>query len=325
MNNDWHDLIQRYIAGLTTEDESEHLQESLKRDDSLARLYLRYMNLDVTLEAHANSSIAIKEMLVSSNRVEAKHLHFWLAWSPLAAAAAGIVFGMICTSVVFAHTAPRTVNHLLDLANTGFEEAITPLPDGIPKQYGVWSGDYSSIVGEEMGVIPHEGRHMLKFLRSDSAEERLTGNASNGNLYQIVDLRTWRNEIASGTSIVDWSAWFNAVPTDAEAKLKFVARVWAYGGEPSLVRKGWEEKMHLELAYSSRNIAADTDVKSWQRIAGSMIVPQDTNFLVIELKAVAGEVPAKNKIVTFAGDYVDDVNLILRTSGNQQPITVSQE
>lgn len=91
MNTDWHDLIQRYIAGLTTDEESALLQDSLKRDDAVARLYLRYMNLDVALEAHAGSQAAVTEMLVSPHRSEAKRWTGWLQWRPLAAAAALLI------------------------------------------------------------------------------------------------------------------------------------------------------------------------------------------------------------------------------------------
>jgi ferric-dicitrate binding protein FerR (iron transport regulator) len=93
MNPEWHDLIQRYIAGLTTDEEAALFQDSLKRDDAVARLYLRYMNLDVALEAHAGSQAAVTEMLVSPPQNEMKQWTGWLSWRPLTAAA-GIVFLM---------------------------------------------------------------------------------------------------------------------------------------------------------------------------------------------------------------------------------------
>ena len=91
MNADWHDLIQRYIAGLTTEEEAALLQDSLKRDDAVARLYLRYMNLDVALEAHAGSQAAVTEMLVAPHQTESRRWMGWLSWRPLTAAAAFVL------------------------------------------------------------------------------------------------------------------------------------------------------------------------------------------------------------------------------------------
>ena len=59
MNIDWHELIQRHIAGLATEEEATRLQDALQRDDAVARLYPRYMNLDVALDATAESQPAV--------------------------------------------------------------------------------------------------------------------------------------------------------------------------------------------------------------------------------------------------------------------------
>jgi hypothetical protein len=40
MNHDWHDLIQRYIAGTLMDDEALALQNALKFDKDLRALYL---------------------------------------------------------------------------------------------------------------------------------------------------------------------------------------------------------------------------------------------------------------------------------------------
>lgn len=91
MNPDWHDLIQRHMAGFTSEAESAALEELLKQDDNAARLYLRYANLDLALEATAMSIEATRELLADlaagctrhpfSSRLLAAKLRGWLvAW-----------------------------------------------------------------------------------------------------------------------------------------------------------------------------------------------------------------------------------------------------
>ncbi|WP_395736698.1 glycoside hydrolase family 6 protein [Prosthecobacter sp.] len=93
MKTDWHDLIQRHISGLTTEEEDRILEAALKQDDAVARLYLRYMNLDVALEAHAVSLEAVNELLTSSDTSAPVREKRWFSRRPLlAAAAAGLVF-----------------------------------------------------------------------------------------------------------------------------------------------------------------------------------------------------------------------------------------
>ncbi len=55
MNPEWHDIIQRHIAGTTTAKEAIGLEAALTADAELRVLYLDYMNLDVALEAMAAS------------------------------------------------------------------------------------------------------------------------------------------------------------------------------------------------------------------------------------------------------------------------------
>ncbi|HCN76124.1 MAG TPA: hypothetical protein DIT13_02880 [Verrucomicrobiales bacterium] len=97
MSTDWNDLIQRHIAGLTTEAEAAQLQQALKADDSLADLYIRHIELDVALEAKAASAEATRELLTAPVADEARRSTRWLAWRPLAAAAAVALLGMAGT------------------------------------------------------------------------------------------------------------------------------------------------------------------------------------------------------------------------------------
>ncbi len=70
----------------------------------------------------------------------------WSAWRPLtASAAAGIVFGMFCTSVVFGFSV-RSLEKVVSLLQEGFESGAAPLVTGIPQELNQWTGDDSEIV-----------------------------------------------------------------------------------------------------------------------------------------------------------------------------------
>jgi len=98
--DDWHDLIQRHMAGLTSDAEATQLQEALLRDDAVARLYLRYMHLDVALEAKAASAEATRELLTAPIPVEEIRSSRRVSWRPLAAiaAAAIVLLALLLTS-----------------------------------------------------------------------------------------------------------------------------------------------------------------------------------------------------------------------------------
>ena len=317
------ELLQRWSDETLTSDQLQSLSERLtapENQDALLENWLIESSLTDYLPA---ASVPEPRNSAPNNNspplapIEEKYRTQWLSFRPLTAAAAGIVFGMLSAALVFGYSTPRILQQVLTLANPGFEEAITPMPDGVPMQFGVWSGDHSEIVAEQQGITPHEGNRMFHFLRSDS-RDGFPSRAYHGNMYQFIDIRPWRDAIATGTAVVDWSAWFNCIREQPGTPSQFEASMWAFAGEPSFVRKNWEEKLHQELGYSTWRLVADDDPKTWQRVTGSLIVPPETHFLVVELKAIAGNETPVDGFVTFAGHYADDVQMVLRTHPRDQ-------
>ncbi len=91
MNQDWHDLIQRHIAGLLDKDECRRFQDLLKAEPALRGLYLHYINLDSALSARAgtellpdNPPIGSPASLISTLRSAPA---WFSSWFSLAAAA----------------------------------------------------------------------------------------------------------------------------------------------------------------------------------------------------------------------------------------------
>lgn len=56
MTNQSHDLIQRYVDGQATVEETATVQAEMKHDANLRELYLDYVNLDVALAAAAEAA-----------------------------------------------------------------------------------------------------------------------------------------------------------------------------------------------------------------------------------------------------------------------------
>ena len=160
MNPDSHDLIQRYMAGLLTDDEAAVLQTRLKADTDLRRLYLHYMNLDVALEAQAGSRDRVIDLLRAAPLTQHKPAGRWFSWRSLTAAAAGIVFGMLCTSVVFGFVGHHGVQKTpLAVLQPSFEDAQMPLARGFPPAASLWKISKLSVttrVGEKMWLIGGE-------------------------------------------------------------------------------------------------------------------------------------------------------------------------
>ncbi|MDB6133413.1 MAG: hypothetical protein JWM59_1656 [Verrucomicrobiales bacterium] len=97
MKTDWHDLIQRHMAGTTTAQEATALGEALHADAGLRVLYLDYMNLEVALEeaAGAATGMGIKPLKPGTlpQPAPGRSFHLW-RWAAAAACAALILLTM---------------------------------------------------------------------------------------------------------------------------------------------------------------------------------------------------------------------------------------
>ena len=119
MKTDWHELIQRYLAGLSTAEETDMLQAALKTDAGMRALFLDYMNLDVALGALAG--IDVDRGLATQEQRQTR----WFSWRPLAAAAA---CAALLTGTFLLSRKPSGPRPDLAAAFASAESAISRLP-----------------------------------------------------------------------------------------------------------------------------------------------------------------------------------------------------
>ena len=273
------------LTGITTDEEASHLQDSLKRDDAVARLYLRYMNLDLALAAHASSSDLMREMLLLPSQGEAWRWASWFPWRLLTAVVAGIAFGILCTSMVFGFVSP-SLGKVVTLLDDSFESGPAPLLTGVPIEPERWSGDYSEVVGEQLGVKPESGRKMLRFLRGDYEGKPNPEGSKIGDMYRLIDMRPYRKEFADGGAVLQFSAGFNAFAFPEKEKYRFKMSIHAFDAETA-TKGSWRVGNTLaadELAGAGAGrIKLDRNPATWQRMTGDLRLPGNTDFLLIHI------------------------------------------
>lgn len=161
MNHDWHDLIQRCIAGKLPDDEARALQDALKSNKELRALYLDYTNLDVALESHVESRAAVNEVLASPTHGERRRPSGWGSWLPLGAAAALMVLAAV-------------------MVWTREKVPVLPVATLLRAEDAVWAGEAPPEGGRlSMGLLRLRGGHAM--LRLDGGAVLL--------LSGVVDLR----------------------------------------------------------------------------------------------------------------------------------------
>ena len=277
MNPDSHDLIQHHMAGLLTEDEAAILQTRLKADTDLRRLYLHYMNLDVALEAKAGSRDQMIDLMRAAPLTENKPAGRWLSWRPLTAAAAGIVFGMLCTSVVFGFVGQRQVEKKTPLAvvQPSFEDAQMPLAKGFPPAPSLWTGDVAKVVPAENGVTPKDGHHMLRMETTVYGKPVLFPR-----LYQIIALPPSGSELRE----IEVSASFASA--DPGSSPHYTVRAYAVNEAPERLGPDWFAR-HWFVQQDEAIASAETGFENppgstnWQSIGLRMQVPGKARCLVV--------------------------------------------
>ncbi|MEO7597837.1 MAG: hypothetical protein ABIV50_02825 [Opitutus sp.] len=326
MNDDrLDDLVDQHLNGTLSHARRRELEIRLLRSEADRQRFWTLAETHILLREHLQRRVisgtghAFSGTAKSSSSPDGVALTKWprwLSWTSCAAASIGLAIGIFGASAAWAYVAPALpvfFKQVLALANPSFEQRIPPVPEGIPVRFGVWSGDYAELVGPQNGIVPKQGARMFRFLRSDSLDESSRGPTLHGNIYQVVDIRSMHDALSDGSAMADWSAWFNCVPSVGDGPVKFVASVWAFAGDPSILKRNWTDKLYQEIAYSSWNIVGDDDLNSWQRIAGTMVVPPNANYLVVELKVIPTQPHAIDGAVSFAGHYADAVELSIRT------------
>lgn len=274
MKSHWHDLIQQHMAGLATDAEAAELQDLLKKDDDAARLYLRYTNLDLALEAKASSMDATRELLSAP---VADYPTRWPSWRPLTAAAAGIVFGMFCTSVVFGFVGRHHLEKKTPLAvlEPSFEDVQMPLPKGFPPGSKLWTGDVSKVVPAENGVTPKDGHHMLRMETTAYGAPVLFPR-----LYQIIALPPSGSEQRE----IEVSASFTSA--DPGSSPHYTVRAYAVNEAPERLGPDWFAQ-HWFVERDEAIASAATSIENppgrteWQSIGLRMQVPGKARSLVV--------------------------------------------
>jgi hypothetical protein len=240
----------------------------------------------------------------------------WLSWRPLIAAAAGLVFGMCCTSVVSAYVKPKSqvdAHKPLPLGDAGFESTMRVPTLGIPATAGVWSGDFSSVSVAENGITPKQGRQMLRIVRSDNELSAKSERSYVGEVAQVIDLRPLKAALWETEPLVEVSAYFNAVAVPSNGKYEFAVKAAAFRGDIADAPRLWEDH-DAGGSRSNLSVAADADPLTWQRLATPLVVPPDADFLVIECAVVFKGPQTAHGAAEFPGHYVDQVEVRLGDS-----------
>lgn len=181
-----------------------------------------------------------------------------------------------------------------------------------PKEVGFWAGDEARVVdGGEFGIKPFEGSSMLQFVHGHHSLEAFSlfaeRDLSSSDQWQIIDIRDLKREGASLR--VTAEAWFNRVHEGKETDNRFGLRVTAFNWpfEDAYKRRHSQSA----LANISRDLYADNDPETWERLELDFEVPSQANYLLMLVVARENKLNDDPEEVEFHGHFVDGIRLQL--------------
>ncbi|MFM7605487.1 MAG: anti-sigma factor family protein, partial [Prosthecobacter sp.] len=177
MNDERFDhLISAHLHGLLTSEERTELEQRLLHSAADREHFWQEAEMHSMMHASQQTNIVLPEL----PRAAATP---WFVWRPLTAAAAGIMLGMFCTSVVFGYVMPRavaTASRLFALVDGSFEKTTGRVGSGFPAEFGVWSGDEA----EAADTVAVDGRRALRFVRAEREVALPNYGAASCDVYQ---------------------------------------------------------------------------------------------------------------------------------------------
>jgi anti-sigma factor RsiW len=231
----------------------------------------------------------------------------WLAWRPLTAAAAGVVFGTLFTSVLSAYVAPKVVKGMTVFAD-GFEASPSPQAVGVPAEFGVWGGDFSEVAGPQNGVAPHGGARMWRFLRADNVGKTDAKASYVGEAIRVLDLKGVRSAGFLPGSQIEVSAWFAQGHTTGAARYHWNIKAAVFEGGVAGAPALWEGWDQASASMARRDVAAGPS-GAWERLSVTLVLPPHADFLTFECAVVQRHPRITEGVAEFPAHYVDDVRV----------------
>jgi len=293
----WCELIDQHLLGTISKDDAIDLEAILASSRDAREDYRQRCNIDAALRQEAAGQ-------PMSNRVTAPKPARWLTWRPLTAAAAGIVFGMFCTSVVFGFVVQRGLEKrtLVAVFQPSFEDAQMRLAKGFPDPSAHWGGDEARVVMAENGIQAKEGKFMLRLEASPKGSPRI--------VYQVLNLTSLPSSGSNEMREIEITASFAAA--DAAASVRYMLRAFAVSEARENLDVAWFEHRDEAIASATRGLDVLSGAHGWQTMGLKIQVPCAAHSLVLFFGV---RTPDKN--LPQAAHYLDDVQVSLI---EQQPL-----
>jgi hypothetical protein len=293
--NELDALIEDCLESRLSEADAAKLSARLEQSAEARARYWEAASIHCLLE-HTMQSSSLR-VITGQTLPRIPGINRWRAWRPLTAAAAGIVIGMLCTSVVFGYVA-RKHDVVQTLLVEGFENPAMILGRGVPASVGVWSGDLLAAVEAKDGVKPAGGRHMLA-LRPQEGRTQCSA-------YRFLDLTSLPPASAGQSRQIEVAVRFYSGEPGVKSRLRL--RLTAFAEAAAEARELLMNGAAPERTLAHVEQSDSMKVGEWNTRRLVMDVPAEARVLLVTM--LTGLEPYS---LPMPERYLDDVRVRLIT------------
>lgn len=273
-------LLHRYLDGVISPDELEHLEELLRTNPE-ARSTLRSL---ATIDAKWQE-LGTKELIKEPNekRVsndtspELSHTRFsWFSLKPLAA---GIVGGVLASSILWALATPQGdtfTQTSQEIVYEDFEDSDIELPIHLPVKANQWCGRLVSVTPKG-GTSAFEGTRVGRLIPK-------AGNRSE-SLSRIVDLHDYPDLESGYVRSLRVKGSFTAPFTGQNPG--FHVRIVAFSQAPEDVRQAWRDRWNSDAmilqGVERKHLPEKDEQGNWHEVSASLEIPEGTRSIMVTL------------------------------------------
>ncbi len=239
-----------------------------------------------------------------------------LPWGSLLTALTIAMVSVAVTSVAAA-VISRGLPWSRVLLQEGFEPGTAVNVTGLPASDGIWTGDFARIVTVTDNVTPSEGVGMLQLLQGDY-EGKPMARGFSSNQHRLIDLRPYRDRIASGLITLEFSAAFNrgAAAPDGSTESWDQCSVGLFALSSAMVNDARLSEpgrlRDLSLAYAHcRHLDLDGDPQTWQPTVTELRLPPDTDFVLMHVGVNEYPPLERDGAAVFPAHFCDDARATL--------------
>ncbi|MCX6848272.1 MAG: hypothetical protein NTY98_05075 [Verrucomicrobia bacterium] len=305
-----HAVREQGQTGSARADLNELLRQNTAARAAMARLLVEEQALIHCLREA--SILSLLAPVAQPSVTKSLRAQRWFLRRPFTTAAAGLLFGMFCTSMVFGYVINREAVRKMPLAifDQGLE-SVAQLDKGMPHGPGQWGVQSARIVSAENGVQPLQGQSMLRMdqVLMNQDDENLSSKA-----YQVLDLHPLPASTVAGAMEAQVTASFCA--PKSEMKARYLIRAVALNEPPATATENfWSKAEDAGVVSLTQRFETEAGDSDWHTFSVKMPLPHGAQSLVIILAATS----PKDKTKPAAVRYLDDVQVSILTSPSLQP------